>query len=122
MSQQPQHCVVPPCGSDAPGTHEPREKDIRIKGAVGPLHENGMVDDCQQWNISDAFPDPNTLDPTRLKRQSLLALIAAHQDFSGLSFVIISSQMKEPSGLRPPQPSSDDLPADFFHQRLRPLE
>jgi len=122
MSQQPQHCVVPPCGSNAPRAHESREKDIRIKRAVGPLHENRMVDDCQQRNISDAFPDPNTFDSTRLKPQSLFALIAAHQNFSGLSLVIVSGQMKEPSGFRPPQPSSDDLPADFFHQRLRPLE
>src|SRR5512132_2837852 len=121
MPQQPQHCVVPACGSDAPGAYEPRKKDIRIKGAVGPLQENGMVDNRQQRNITDALSDPDTFNRTRLKSQPLFALIAAHQDFSGLSLVIITSQMKEPSGLRPPQPSSDDLPADFFHQRLRPL-
>src|SRR6476660_5053382 len=120
MSQQPQHCVVPTCGSDAPGAHEPREKDIRIKGTVGSLHENGMVDSRQQWNISDTVPDPDTFHRARLKSQPLFALIAAHQDFSGLSLVIISGQMKEPPGLCPPQPSRDDLPADFFHQRLWP--
>src|SRR6478752_380461 len=122
MSQQPQHCIVPTYGADAPGAHEPREKDIRIKGAVGPLHENGMVDNRQQWNISDAVPDSDTFHRTRLKSQPLFSLIAAHQDFNGLSLVIITGQMKEPSGLRPPQPSRDDLSADFFHQRLRPFE
>jgi hypothetical protein len=122
LLEQTQHCIIPACGPHASRTDEPREADVRVKGAVRPLDENGMINDRQQRDIVDVVADSDTFHRTGLKFQPLLALIAAHQDLCGLSFVIVPRQMKQTFGIRPPQSSGDDLTADFFDERVRAFE